>query len=566
MANIISNLFSRSIMVKGKVFNNSDNKPLAGASVTTPDKKESTATDTNGEFTIKISSSTKELIFSYPGMKEHAQKIEEIMIIHLHPETKDEPAKDDAPAAKQEDKPAQDDKAKDDKPAAKPEDKPAKDDTAKDDTPAAKQEDKPAQDDKAKDDTPAAKPVDEPAKDDKAKDDTPAAKPVDEPTKDDKAKDDTPAAKPEDEPAKDDKAKDDTPAAKPEDEPKEEDDELEPVIDLEKPEVRLTTSINDKENGMVIGMSIQGRSHISHGIPCQDYHAYELLAPGWRLAITSDGAGSARAAARGSKANCELAVRMIKQLITSKKWVENNYFPTELEWYIEIRNILEYMQETISKKAKEQASAYKTGNETELAECEEALKTAKNDRKKSKLLAKISELKQNIEKPLEARDFNATIIIFLLTPQGMLTAHIGDGRMGYLSQDGEWKPLLTPHKGDEASSTVFVPNAWNQLRIPAFTMSDAYLPEVHAIKELPKAYVLMSDGCEDFTWQCYAHDKENNRYYDPNRPFDKFFNPLITAMKEEEDNDKRVADLIDIINTVGKHEQDDRTILFGILE
>ena len=550
MANIISTLFSRSITVKGKVFNNSDNKPLVGASVTTQDKKEGTATDTNGEFTIKISSSTKELIFSYPSMKKQTQKVEEIMIIHLQPETKDDI---DTAIVTTAVKPKLDVDT-----LPKP---------SKDDTPAAKPEDKPAKDDTVKDDTPAAKPEDKPTKDDTAKDDTPAAKPEDEPAKDDTAKDDTPAAKPEDEPAKDDTAKDDTPAAKPEDEPKEDDEEPEPIIDLEKPEVRLTTSINDKENGMVIGMSIQGRSHITHGIPCQDYHAYELLAPGWRLAITSDGAGSAREAARGSKANCDLATKMIKQLIITKKWVENNYFPTELEWYIEIRNILENMQVIIENNAEKQGSTYKSNNEKDLAECEEALKTAKSDRKKSKLLAKVTELKQNIAKPLEARDFNATIIIFLLTPQGMLTAHIGDGRMGYLSQDGEWKPLLTPHKGDEASATVFVPNNWNRQRcIPTFTMSNAYLPEVNAIKELPKAYVLMSDGCEDFTWQCYAHDKENNRYYDPNCPFDKFFNPLITAMKEEEDNDKRVADLIDIINTVGKHEQDDRTILFGILE
>lgn len=517
--------FSSSREIKGKVLNATDNKPIQGAVIVVPGTPNATISNEKGEFSIKIKSDVKQLHVKSNGMEEQTVNVESLMMISLEPvKVDDTPTKTDTDP--------QDDIAKTTiATTAKPE---LDTDTLPE---PIKEEDEP--------------------KDDKPTDDKPEA------DGDTKA-DDKPA---EQNPADTDTVKSDEDTPTPVAEPKQEEEEPEPVIDTEKPEIRFTTSINDKENGMVVGISIQGRSHITHGIPCQDYHAYESIAQGWHLAITSDGAGSAREAARGSKANCDIAVKMIKQLISSKKWVENNYFPTELEWYIEIRNILENMQVIIEMNAERQAATYKTNLEKELAECEEALKSAKSDRKKAKLQAKISEIKNNIEKPLEARDFNATIIILLLTPQGMLTAHIGDGRMGYLSQDGKWKALLTPHKGDEASATVFVPNNWNRQRcIPTFTMSGAYLPEVHAIKELPKAYVLMSDGCEDFTWHCYAHDKENDRYYDPNLPYDKFFNPLIDAMKEAEDNEKRVADLIDIINTVGKHEQDDRTILFGILD
>ena len=363
--------------------------------------------------------------------------------------------------------------------------------------------------------------------------------------------------------------KDDTPATDIDTIPDVKDEEVEPVIDVNAPQVRLTTSIQN-EKGYIAGFSIQGRSHIMNETNCQDYHAYEELAPGWHLAITSDGAGSAREAERGSKANCELTTRLVRQLIESKKWIEKNYFPTELEWYVEIRNIFELIQAIIQGSASKQATSYTETKQKELAEAEEALKKATSDAKKSKLIKRINTLKADVQKPLEARDFNATIVLMLITPQGMLTAHIGDGRMGYLDADGNWKALMTPHKGDEASATVFIPNNWNaQREVPAFTMSGVFLPEVKVVKELPKAFVLMSDGCESITWRYYAQDKETGRYYDPNEPFAGFFNPLLDEMNEAADAETRVNRLIEIINmgtTAGRQEQDDRTMIFGVFK
>ena len=237
---------------------------------------------------------------------------------------------------------------------------------------------------------------------------------------------------------------------------------------------------------------------------------------------------------------------------------------------MEIRNIFELIQAIIQSSATKQAASYAETKQKELAEAEEALKNATSNAKKSKLLKRVNTLKVDVQKPLEARDFNATIVLMLITPQGMLTAHIGDGRMGYLDADGNWKALMTPHKGDEASATVFIPNNWNaQREVPAFTMSDVFLPEVKVIKELPKAFVLMSDGCESITWRYYAQDKETGRYYDPNEPFAGFFKPLLDEMNEAADAETRVNRLIEIINvgtSAGRQEQDDRTMIFGILK
>ena len=339
--------------------------------------------------------------------------------------------------------------------------------------------------------------------------------------------------------------------------------------DVDTPEVRLKTSVSFGENGNITGFSIQGRSHILMNTPCQDYHAFEDLGKGWFVAITSDGAGSAREAARGSKANCELAVRLIKQLLTERKWIENAYLPTETEWYIEIKNIFEVIQAIIARSASAQVESYKEEQEKKLELLKEQEEKETNPENKAKLQKEIDALKESVHTPLEARDFNATIIVLLVSPQGMMTAHIGDGRMGYQAKDGSWKALMTPHKGDEASSTVFIPNNWNrQLNVPIFKMSDVFLPETHVVREYPKAFVLMSDGCESFSWTCKVYDKEKNYYYDRNEPFERFLNPLIDAIGNIEDHDKRVDEMIDIINigTIGgKKEQDDRTMLIGIL-
>lgn len=338
---------------------------------------------------------------------------------------------------------------------------------------------------------------------------------------------------------------------------------------LDKPEIRLKTSISLKGGGYITGFSIQGRSHILMNIPCQDYHAFEDLGDGWFVAITSDGAGSAREAARGSKANCELAVRMITQLLTERKWKEKAYLPTEKEWYIEIKNIFEVMQAIITRSASSQVKSYKEEQENNLKLIVEQESKEENPENKAKLQKEIARLKDSIQIPLEARDFNATIILLLVSPKGMMAAHIGDGRMGYLSNDGKWKSLMTPHKGEEASSTVFIPNNWNrQLDVPIFKMSDVFLPETRVVEEYPKAFVLMSDGCESFSWTCKVYDKEKHYYYDRNEPFERFLNPLISAIGEIKDKDKKIDEMIDIINigTIGgKREQDDRTMLLGVL-
>lgn len=286
------------------------------------------------------------------------------------------------------------------------------------------------------------------------------------------------------------------------------------------------STLQSCDNGYVIGASIRGRSHELHDTPCQDYHIFEKVIDGWYILAVSDGAGSAKYAARGAKANSTFSVRLVKQMLMEKRWIENEYFPTELEWYIEARAIFERIKLIIR--------------------------------------TKVSELE---EESVEA-DFNATLLLAIVTPKGVLTAHIGDGRMGYLSDDDEWKAMMTPHKGDEANQTIFLQSGWTSPMVPAFKLGGIFVPEITIVRGMPKAIVLMSDGCERASWECSIMDIEKGKFVDNNIPYKGFMNPLIEALDSCSHED-RMQLFVDILNhgtTACERELDDKTMLLAVFK
>lgn len=280
------------------------------------------------------------------------------------------------------------------------------------------------------------------------------------------------------------------------------------------------------DHGYVIGASIRGRSHELHDTPCQDYHVCEKIMEGWYILAVSDGAGSAKYAARGSKANSTFSARLVKQMLMEKRWIENDYFPTELEWYVEARAIFERIKLIIR--------------------------------------TKVSEL----EDECVETDFNATLLIAVITPKGVLTAHIGDGRMGYLSVDNEWKAVMKPHKGEEANQTLFLQSGWTTPTVPAFNVSGIYVPETSIIHGIPKAVVLMSDGCERSSWECSIMDAAIGKYVDKNIPHKGFMDPLIEALGSCGNSDKiqLFVDILDHGTTACERELDDKTMLLAVFK
>ena len=282
----------------------------------------------------------------------------------------------------------------------------------------------------------------------------------------------------------------------------------------------------DADDWIVVGASVTGNGHIGSGKPCQDNHKYEYLGDGWGIAIVSDGAGSAEKSEIGSKVVAYRGVTLFKELIASKEWQTRNELPTDKEW---------------------EESAYKV-----LFELRNNMEEVAN--------------KNNI--PIKA--LSATAIVVIHTPKGLLVTHIGDGRAGYKNKEGNWLPLITPHKGEEANQTIFVPHdGWN---IPFLNMSGTRVPESGVIREKPYGFVLMSDGCETTTWLCNQKKEGVERYYDPNKPHTPFFESLDKQLqnlrKENTDLTERAKNwwkFIESGNDLFVRETDDKTMILGVL-
>lgn len=272
----------------------------------------------------------------------------------------------------------------------------------------------------------------------------------------------------------------------------------------------------------VVGTSIIGNSHISMGLPCQDNNKYVYLKNGWGIAITSDGAGSAQHSDVGSRIVVERGIHYFQSVIEQKQWAERNVLPTEAEWT---------------------SIAYTT------------LKAIRTDMEKFAAT-----------KHLELSSLSATIIVAIHTPLGFLTTHVGDGRAGYKDDTGEWKALITPHKGEEANQTIFITSDfWN---LPYYVMSGVMVPESHVVHCRPVAFTLMSDGCEHTAWQCNMKNQNTGVFYDPNKPFERFFNPVVADLSNGTMNDlkTRWARFITQGNGSFKNESDDKTMILGALK
>lgn len=287
-----------------------------------------------------------------------------------------------------------------------------------------------------------------------------------------------------------------------------------------------TTFAVDKDNWSVVGTSVIGNSHISMKLPCQDNCKYEYIGDGWGIAVTSDGAGSAKRSEIGSKIVVERAVLHFKQLIEEQGWRKNNELPTDAIW-------TKYAYTILHKIYQEIVAFSKT-------------------------------------KELACKDLSATAIVIIHTPKGLLCSHIGDGRAGFRSATGEWKTVITPHKGEEANQTIFITSDfWT---IPNYTMSDVFVPESIVVREEISAFTLMSDGCEYTAWECNHLDEEKNKYYDPNKPYAKFYESLSQTLikyhNEEVDINRRKEQWQQFLTDGNKSlqkEPDDKTLILGVL-
>lgn len=275
-------------------------------------------------------------------------------------------------------------------------------------------------------------------------------------------------------------------------------------------------------NQKTLGISFQGDNHLkaTPAVPCQDCHSFTKINENWSVAIVSDGAGSKEHSDMGSNAVCAAFTHYLTHILTKDKRFVNGDIPNEKIWDLEFRALLNTFQ---------------------------------------------SQLKSI--KPFNTFDFEslaATIIILAYSPKGYLFAHVGDGRAG-VKVNGEWKTILTPHKGEEANQTIFSTTIEFNKK-PTLMMSGVFVPETKVEEASIEAFVLMSDGCEDGAWTTYQRvnlPDGDFRVEDVNQPRAQTLEQLMSIIDAPEaEQQAKLIDFITGYNKGFKTEGDDKTILF----
>lgn len=153
----------------------------------------------------------------------------------------------------------------------------------------------------------------------------------------------------------------------------------------------------------VVGASVQGTSHRRAGLPCQDAHAWMVLAGGAVALAAADGAGSAAHAERGATAATAAALAAVHDGWSADRTSDAGALL---------------------------AGALAAG----LAAVEAAA----------------------AELGTEPRELATTLLLAVLHPAGVAAAQVGDGAVVAEDEDGAMHALTLPPRSEFANETVFL--------------------------------------------------------------------------------------------------------------
>ncbi len=224
--------------------------------------------------------------------------------------------------------------------------------------------------------------------------------------------------------------------------------------------------------------SIQGKRHAEENIVCQDYCAVFAHA-GYTICIVSDGAGSCENSHIGSEKVTQFSNIHFMGLIEEKKWNKANTKINPGEW---------------------QEASQKT------------LKTIRDDLNKICIAG------------YDFKSLSCTLIVVIQLNNKLLVTHIGDGRAGYCNLKDEWTSMMTPYKGRYSNETVFITSdIWeDEIKLNKYIESSI-------IEDKIKAFCLLSDGCENASFECYKINENSTLPEDVNKPFKDFFHENINV-------------------------------------
>lgn len=265
-----------------------------------------------------------------------------------------------------------------------------------------------------------------------------------------------------------------------------------------------------------------GKLHIKNDLPCQDSNFCATIGQSdWAIAIVADGAGSYEFSHIGSGKVVKLSYLYFSKLIKKNKWIENNCLPKIDEW------------KGVAK---------------------QGFKMVFND------LEDFS-IKENYD----LSSLSSTVIVVIYSPLGLLVSHIGDGRAGYRTSDGEWKSMIDPFKGEYANETIFITSPiWKDEIIDNFI-------ESRIISEPTNSFVMMSDGCENICFETTILNETTKQYEHINKPFAGFLNPISKILinlsnlgKTEKEIDLLWEEYLTDGTEELANEEDDKTLVLAV--
>jgi serine/threonine protein phosphatase PrpC len=268
--------------------------------------------------------------------------------------------------------------------------------------------------------------------------------------------------------------------------------------------------------------SVRGKGHFEENIPCQD--SCEVFPhTGYTICVVSDGAGSCENSNIGSAKATAFANIHFSGLVEEKKWDKGKKKIALSEW--------------------QQVSQI-------------TLKAIRDD------LEKVS-----IEGGFDFKSLSCTLIVIIQIKNKLLLTHIGDGRAGYCNSKDEWAAMLTPYKGRYSNETVFITSdIWENE-----TNTNKYIKSA-IVEENIKAFCLLSDGCENASFECYKLDEVTQIPEDINKPYKEFFHEnvnfhipnLIKSQKSQEELNQIWKSFLTDGNDTLKNESDDKSMILAV--
>lgn len=286
----------------------------------------------------------------------------------------------------------------------------------------------------------------------------------------------------------------------------------------------------DKSVGWhIFHKSLIGKSHLSKSppIPCQDFNFIKEINEQWGILIVCDGAGSQKYSHKGAKFFAKKVASLMHKYIDNWISMDREDLPDNDTWRRDFKDIIYNVR----------------------ADSFTYVEMQKED---------ISDISIN--------NIGCTLILAVYSPYGILSAHIGDGRMGYRDESG-WHSMMRPYKGEYANQTVFLNTAYIYDNLDNVNdPTNPYL-ETRVIKADISAIVLMSDGCEKGLYRTNEKDDNSGKYIEVNKPIslDFFIRDLSSKIDSlgKDSANKFFEQVMREGNESLSNEDDDKTLVLA---